>query len=136
MAGRHAATPWWAATANRVAATVLAALTGLVWPVYSGELSLTAAGLTLGLTVVLTVATAFAALPEVDGTEVPRWRAIATRTLRTFAQTVVSGIGTAVLLTDVDWRALLAYAATSALVTLLRTILMHLPEEARQGLAE
>lgn len=54
-------------------------------------------------------------------------RAAAVRALRTAAQSAAAAIGTAMLLSQVDWRAAVSTAALSAILSLL-TSLAGLPE--------
>lgn len=56
------------------------------------------------------------------------WKAAAIRALRTFCQTAVATIGTAALLTDVDWLACLSASALSAVLSILTSIATGLPE--------
>lgn len=58
----------------------------------------------------------------------PRWWACAgTRSLKTFCQTAIAMCGTAVLLDEVNWIALLSASALAAVLSLL-TSLAGIPE--------
>ncbi len=83
------------------------------------------AALTVGLALVLTVATALVSVP--DPTASPWWEVAITRALRQFGQMVVAGTAGAVILTDVDWRAVLTAAAVSALTTLILAAIDAIP---------
>lgn len=125
---------WWTATGHRVLATVLAALAGVITPVLTGTMTPLAATSMVALTAIASLATALNGLPEVTDTTVPAWRAILARTARTLGQSVAAGLGTAVLLTDVDWQALGVAVTSATALTLIRTILMRLPETATAGI--
>lgn len=125
---------WWTAAGHRVLATVLVALAGVITPVLTGTMTPLAAVSMVTLTALAALATALAGLPEVTDKAVSVWRAILARTARTLGQSVAAGLGTAVLLTDVDWRALGVAVASATALTLIRTVLMRLPETATSGL--
>lgn len=83
---------------------------------------------TVGLAVILSVVTSLAGLKEVTGETVPRHIALGIRAIKQFAQTLVSYIGAAVLVTDVDWKAGLFLALSSTIVTILQSLVLALPE--------
>ena len=56
------------------------------------------------------------------------WKAALIRAVKTFAQTAASMIPVAVIVTEVDWIAVLGTAATAALLSLLTSISTGLPE--------
>lgn len=56
------------------------------------------------------------------------WEAAAIRALRTFCQTAVATIGTAALLSEVNFTAVLSASALAALLSLLTSIATGLPE--------
>ena len=56
------------------------------------------------------------------------WRAAAIRALHTVAQTAIATIGTAVMLTEVNWLAVLSASALAGVVSLLKSIVIGLPE--------
>lgn len=56
------------------------------------------------------------------------WEAAAIRALRTFCQTAVATIGTAALLSEVNFAAVLSASALAALLSLLTSIATGLPE--------
>ena len=55
------------------------------------------------------------------------WSASLTRAIRTFAQTVVALIPTAIMITDVDWKTVLLTGALSFVLSILTSI-SGLPE--------
>lgn len=56
------------------------------------------------------------------------WRAVGIRALRTACETALAYIGTAALLTDVNWWGVLSSAAMGAIVSALLAIATGLPE--------
>ena len=125
---------WWQAAGQRVLATVLAALLGVITPLMTGSMDTLTAASMLAMTALATAATALAGLPEVTGETLPVWKAVLHRTAKTLGQTAAAGIGTALLLSDVDWRALATSVASATAITLIRTLIARLPETATSGL--
>lgn len=56
------------------------------------------------------------------------WKAAGLRALRTFCQAAVAHIGSAVLLTEVNWLACLSASALAAVLSVLTSIATGLPE--------
>lgn len=56
------------------------------------------------------------------------WQAALIRALHTFAQTAVAVIGTAMVLEEVNWLAVLSASALAACVSLLKSLAVGLPE--------
>ena len=56
------------------------------------------------------------------------WKAAGIRALHTVAQTAIATIGTAALLTEVKWLAVLSASALAGVVSLLKSIVIGLPE--------
>ena len=56
------------------------------------------------------------------------WRAAGIRALRTFAQTAVASIGTAVLLSQVNWAVVASASTLAAILSILTSIATGLPE--------
>ena len=56
------------------------------------------------------------------------WKAAAIRALHTVAQTAIATIGTAALLTEVNWPAVLSASALAGAVSLLKSIVVGIPE--------
>lgn len=81
-----------------------------------------------GLGFVLSILTSLAGLAEAKGVVVPVWLALVERVTKTGAQSLVAGIGTAVLVQDVDWHQVLQASAIAALGSLLIGVLGFLPE--------
>lgn len=92
------------------------------WPTFIG---------TVVLAVILSYATsAIAGLPEVAGKTVPTWLALAERFVKTFAQGVVAGIGSATVFGDVHWQAILQASFFAAVASLLVGLVTNLPDTA------
>jgi uroporphyrinogen-III synthase len=62
------------------------------------------------------------------------WSAIAIRAIKTFAQTAAGVIGSALLISEVDWLVVLSASALAALLSVLMNIggLPEVPEEGDQ----
>lgn len=56
------------------------------------------------------------------------WRAAGIRALRTIAQTAVASMGTAALITEVNWVQVLSASALAGVLSLLTSIATGLPE--------
>lgn len=56
------------------------------------------------------------------------WKAAGMRAIRTIAQTAVASIGTAAVLSDVDWKVVISAAVLSGILSLLTSIATGLPE--------
>lgn len=56
------------------------------------------------------------------------WKAAGIRALRTCAQTAVASIGSAALLSDVNWYVVLSASALGGILSLLTSIATGLPE--------
>ena len=96
------------------------------WPTFAG---------TVILAVILSYATsAIAGLPEVAGKVLPTWLALAERFVKTFAQAVVAGIGSATVFGDVHWAAILQASLFAAVASLLTGLLTNLPGTADTAL--
>lgn len=87
--------------------------------------ALLAALFTVALAVVLAAATALISIPDLSGES---WSVVAlAKALRQFGQMVVAGIGTATLITDVEWPTILLGALASAVSTLILAAIDTLP---------
>ena len=56
------------------------------------------------------------------------WEAAAIRALRTFCQTAVATIGTAALISEVNWTAVVSASALAAILSMLTSVATGLPE--------
>ena len=56
------------------------------------------------------------------------WRAAGIRALRTIAQTAVAAMGTAAILSDVNWGYVASASALAGLLSVLTSIITGLPE--------
>ena len=129
---KHAITTldWWTAAGQRAAYTALVVLLPYAAFITTGRVPIVEALLAVGLALVVSLVTSLAGLPEVTGRDVPWWLAILVRVTKTAAQTVVASVGSAVLLTDVDWHTVWLAVASAAMGTLIRTLRAYLPEAA------
>lgn len=60
------------------------------------------------------------------------WKASLIRAIRTIAQTAISMIGTSVLISDVNWIAILSASALAGVLSILTSIATGLPEVEEQ----
>ena len=56
------------------------------------------------------------------------WKAAGIRALRTFAQTAIATIGTAALLSQVNWAAVFSASTLAGILSILTSITTGLPE--------
>ena len=56
------------------------------------------------------------------------WRAAGTRALRTICQTAVASMGTAALITEVNWVQVISASALAGVLSLLTSVATGLPE--------
>lgn len=56
------------------------------------------------------------------------WKAALIRAIRTIAQTAIATIGTAAVLSDVNWVMVLSASALSGILSILTSIVTGLPE--------
>ena len=61
------------------------------------------------------------------------WKAAAIRALRTFAQAALATIGTAALLSQVNWIAVLSASGLAAVMSILTSIALGMPEAPTEG---
>ena len=120
---------WWSAAGRRALRTALVVAAPFAPAIVGGSTAaLWAALSTVALAVVLSLATSWASLPEVDGLPRPWWAATLDRTARTFAQALVAGIPAVTLIQDVPWTALLTNALAAAVGSVILAAIAALPE--------
>lgn len=61
------------------------------------------------------------------------WKAACIRAIRTICQTAIATIGTAALITDVNWAMVASAAALSGVLSLLTSLATGLPEAPNEG---
>src|SRR5690606_31029421 len=71
---------------------------------------------------------AVATPPEVTGNALPWWQATLHRVLWSFSQGLLAGVGTASLLTEVDWDAAIQVAVAGAVGSFVLALISSLPE--------
>lgn len=121
---------WWHAAGRRAAYTALAALLPLVALLVGGEVSPLYVASLVALTILTSLVTSLAGLPEVTGKVVPWWQAIVVRVLKTAGQVAAPTLGSVLLLEDVGWYELGVTVAGAALTTFVRSLMAYLPEDA------
>ncbi|MFE9232065.1 hypothetical protein [Cellulosimicrobium funkei] len=119
---------FWQAAGARALRTVLVAALPFLAPLVGGDWTVVGqAGLAFAFAAVLSLVTSLASLPELGGGR-SRWAALLDRSARTFGQTLVASIGSALVWSDVDWRLALIQAATAAITTAVIAVVDQLPE--------
>lgn len=119
---------WWKAAVIRALRTALVAAVPYIPVSYTGGAPLLSVASVAGLAFVLSLVTSLTGLSEADGKSQAYWVAIVERVVKTFAQALVAGIGTAVFLTDVDWGTILQAASFAAFGSLVLAVIAQLPE--------
>lgn len=120
---------WWIAAGQRAARTALVVLLGVLRPLIVDPASTWGPALsTVALAVLVSLATSLASLPETDGTGRSWARAALSRAARTAGQTLVAGVGSSVLWSDVAWTTLWQTVAVATLGTVLLAAISVLPE--------
>lgn len=121
---------WWDEAGSRAANTVLAGAVPYITAVLTGEVTTLYALSALGMLLVASLATSLGGLPEVVGKVVPLWKAILSRTAKTFGQSLAVWAGGALILQELDWTVFVVTVGGPVLVTLIRTLKDYLPETA------
>ena len=117
---------WWIASLQRAGRTALILITPFVPSIVQGDyLPALLAGVFGFIT---SFATSRRDLPEVVGKVVPWWKATVERMVKSAAQGLVTGIGTASVLSEVDWSITLDLVLAGAVGSLLLSLLSALPE--------
>lgn len=119
---------WWKAAGLRAARTALVVALPYIPITYLGNIPYITIGLVCGLAIVLSFLTSLTGISEVSGVPRPWWYAVLSRVIKTVAQAAITGIGAAVLITDVQWDSLLQFALTAGFGSLVLALLGTLPE--------
>lgn len=126
---------WWKAAAMRALRT--AAVVALPYvPVtldsqnYLILMSVAATG------AILSLLTSLAGLAEVEGAEQPWYFSLLSRVVKTVAQALVTAVGAAVVLTDINWSTIPALVVSSAIGTALLFFTKGAPEAPKPALVE
>ncbi len=119
---------WWKASIIRALRTALVAAVPYIPVSYTGGAPLLAVGSVAGLAFILSIVTSLTGLSEADGKSQVYWVAIVERVVKTIAQSLVAGIGTAALLTDVDWPTVVQASVFAGFGSLVLAVIAQLPE--------
>lgn len=120
---------WVHSMAARAAYTGLAAAIPLAALLVAGEVSLDYTLSVVAVATLASIVTSLVSLPEVKGKELPFWKSVLYRSLRTAGQVAAPMLAGVTLLSEVDWGDFGLTVAGAVLVTLLRTMQAYLPEE-------
>lgn len=117
---------WWKAAGLRALRTAGA----LAVPYLGGSLLGAVPWLTIlsaaALGAVLSLLTSLVGIPSSTGA--PLWVTLLEKSVKTFAQALVTGIGNAVLFQAVDWSVIVQTAAIATLVTVLLVVVGTIPD--------
>lgn len=119
---------WWRAALIRGVRTAVLLAIPYVPASYTGAVPYLTISSSAALGFILSLLTSLVSLPEANGKAQPWWYAVFNRVVRTVAQSVVAGIGSAVLIQDVHWLLILQTAGTAAFGSILLSVLSELPE--------
>lgn len=119
---------WWEAAGGRALRTAIVVTLPYLPAIYIGQIPYLAIFSTAALAAILSFLTSLVGLPEVDGHNPIWWFAIVERVVKTIAQAVIAGVGSAVLIQEVHWGAILQAALAAGFGSLLLAILKGLPE--------
>lgn len=122
-------TSWWRAAALRALYTAGAIALPYLGASALGGVPWLTAGSAAVFGFIASLVTSLAGIPEVDGVGLPWWLSAVERVVKTFAQSIAAGFGSAVLLTDVHWSTIVQAAALASLASLVRLILATLPAD-------
>lgn len=119
---------WWRAAGQRAAYTAIAAAVPLATLLVDGSITPWYMLSFVATAALLSLLNTFGSLPEASEGQTPLHKAILGRVLRTVGQTAIPALAGVTLLGEIDWSGLGVAVGGAALVTLLRTLLAHLPE--------
>lgn len=118
---------WWKAAAARAFRTAAVVAIPYVPVAASIDMYLILAS-AFGMGFVLSILTSLAGIAEASGEDQPWWYATLSRVVKTVAQALVTAVGSAALITDIDWSTIPALVISSAVGSLLLAVVKQLPE--------
>ena len=89
-----------------------------------------------GMGFILSIITSLAGLAEVEGVEQPWYFSLISRVVKTVAQALVTAVGAAVFIQDVNWSAIPALVVSSAIGSALLFFTKGAPEAPKPQLVE
>lgn len=119
---------WWKAALIRALRTALAVVIPYVPASYIGDVPYITMASAAAMGFIFSIITSLAGIPEVEGRTEQWYFAILSRVVKTVGQALLAGIGTAVLITDVDWAAIWQMSLTAGFASLVMAVLAQLPE--------
>ncbi len=119
--------PWLKAAGARALRTALVTLLPLL-PMLMVGVDVDRTISTVLMAAIASLITSLAGLRELQGRRVRWWQATAVRAAKTFGQVLAANIGTALLVTDVPWAAVVWSAFGAAAGTVLLAVIAVLPE--------
>jgi len=119
---------WWKASLIRAGRTALVVAVPYVTASVAGAIPYLTILSAAAIAAFLSLVTSLFGISEVSGTERPWWFAVLARVVKTTAQAAIAGVGTAVLVTDVNWTLLGQNVLVAAFGSLLLGIITVLPE--------
>jgi hypothetical protein len=120
---------WWKAAAKRALITAIAVAIPYFGAVtVFGSINWLTLGGAVLLAFIASLLTSLAGIAEVQGVVKPEWEALLERSVKTFAQALVAGVGSSLLFQDVHWSVILQASIIAAITSLLRSLVADLPE--------
>ena len=119
--------PWLKAAGARALRTALVTLLPLL-PMLMVGVDVDRTISTVLMAAIASLITSLAGLRELQKRRVRWWQATAVRAAKTFGQVLAANIGTALLVTDVPWAAVVWSAFGAAAGTVLLAVIAVLPE--------
>lgn len=119
---------WWKAALIRAGRSALVIAIPYIPASYVGNTPYLTIVSAAALGFVLSLLTSLAGIAEAAGVKLAWYYSILERVVKTIAQALVAGVGTAVLFQDVNWSGLLQLAITAGFGSLLLAVLTTLPE--------
>lgn len=119
---------WWTAAGTRALRSAIVIALPYIPASYTGVTPYVTIVSAAVIGIILSLLTSLAGIRETEGVAVPWWYAVTDRVIRTVSQALITAVGSAVLIQDVNWSVVPALVASAGLGSLLLGVLTNLPE--------